>query len=222
MEPDAYLEKYPFLAQLSMPSRDALRARMLTREVPPRTHLIQRGQEVGGVYLVGAGALRVYYIDASGREGTLYWVEPGESCVLAVNAVFSRLAYPAWVDSDADATRFAVIPGDVYRELHAREEAVRDFTFSSLSGRVLELMQLVEQTATFSQEQRLAALLLRRADDAANVALTQEVLARHLGTAREVVSRVLRGLAARGLVRTSRGAVKLLDRTRLRHLARGE
>ncbi len=66
-------------------------------------------------------------------EGTLYWVEPGQTCILALNSTFSRLAYPAWVESDGP-TRFAIVPGQTYRELFAADPAVQRFTFETLSG----------------------------------------------------------------------------------------
>ncbi len=169
MTADSHLSQYPFIAELSPDARQALRSQVRLREVPPRTALIHRGQDVGGVYLVESGSLRVYYIDRNGREGTLYWVEPGDSCVLAVNAVFNRVTYPAWVETDSQPTRLAIIPAELYRQLYASEQAVRDFTFGGLSRRVFELMTMVEQTATFSQEQRLAGLLLRWADWIASI-----------------------------------------------------
>jgi CRP/FNR family transcriptional regulator, anaerobic regulatory protein len=94
------------------------RSRLLgaTRQVtlPPYAKIIERGDEVAGVYLVEAGALRIYYISAEGREGTLYWVDPGQSCILALNCLFSRLAYPAWVETDQTETRVAIMSGELY------------------------------------------------------------------------------------------------------------
>ncbi len=182
------------------------------------TQLVVRGDEVAGAYLVEEGALRVYYTSEEGREGTLYWVEPGQSCILALNCTFSRLAYPAWVESDGP-TRFSVVPGDVYRTLFASDPAVQRFTFEALSGRLFELMALIEETASQGLEARVAAFLLRRAKGEERVALTQEQLARHLSTSREVVSRVLRGLSALGLVSSGHGQIVILDSEGLRRIA---
>jgi CRP/FNR family transcriptional regulator len=66
-------------------------------KLPPYAKVIYRGDEVAGVYLVEAGALRIYYVSSEGREGTLYWVDPGQSCIIALNCLFVRLSYPAWV-----------------------------------------------------------------------------------------------------------------------------
>lgn len=211
------LAKFPFLADLGAASRSRLDDSLRRASCADGTHLVSRGDEVAGAYLVERGALRVYYVSAEGREGTLYWVEPGQSCILALNCTFSRLAYPAWVESDGE-TDIAIVPGEVYRELFAREAAVQRFTFEALSGRLFELMALVEETASQGLEARIAAFLLRRAKGGADIAITQEQLARHLATSREVVSRTLRRLGAGGLIDSEPGRLRIIDAERLARL----
>ncbi|MFA5122578.1 Crp/Fnr family transcriptional regulator [Zavarzinia sp.] len=214
----AMLDRFPALAELSEASRELLSRETQRLACAGGTPLIARGDMVTGAFLVEKGALRVYYVSAEGREGTLYWVEPGQSCILAMNCLFARLAYPAWVESEGE-TEVSVIPGDTYRRLFALEPSVQGFTFDVLSGRLFELMALIEETASQGLEARIAAVLLRRAKGAASVAITQEQLARHLGTSREVVARVVRGLAARGLIGTGPGRIALADPAGLRRLS---
>lgn len=211
-------ELFPSLADLSVESRNLLAGSAKQVICADGTPLVSRGDLVTGAYLVEKGALRVYYVNAEGREGTLYWVEPGQSCILALSCMFSRLAYPAWVESEGD-TEVTIVPGEIYRRLFASEQAVQRFTFDALSGRLFELMALIEETASQGLEARVAAFLLRRSKGAASVAMTQEQLARHLATSREVVSRVLRGLVARRLIATAQGRITLTDPAALRQLA---
>ncbi len=219
MPPAPTLQLFPLLSDLSSASRDLLAASARRVACADKTPLIARGDMVAGAYLVERGALRVYYVSVEGREGTLYWVEPGQSCILALNCMFSRLAYPAWVESDG-ATEISIVPGDVYRRLFAAEAAIQGFTFNALSSRLFELMALIEETASQGLEARVAAFLLRRSKGEAEVAMTQEQIACHLTTSREVVSRVLRGLAARRLIETTHGRIALLDPDGLRQLAK--
>ncbi len=209
---------FPFVATMTPANRQTLESSLRRISCEAHTHLVARGDEVAGAYLVEEGALRVYYTSEDGREGTLYWVEPGQSCILALNCTFSRLAYPAWVESDGP-TRFSIVPGDVYRKLFAADPAVQRFTFETLSGRLFELMALIEETASQGLEARVAAFLLRRAKGETRLALTQEQLARHLSTSREVVSRVLRGLSALGLVNTGHGQIVIVNSEGLRRIA---
>ncbi len=93
----------------------------------------------------------------------------------------------------------------------AAEAAIQGFTFNALSSRLFELMALIEETASQGLEARVAAFLLRRSKGETEIAMTQEQIARHLSTSREVISRVLRGLAARRLIETTQGRITLLD-----------
>ncbi|KAF2992180.1 Crp/Fnr family transcriptional regulator [Methylocystis sp. MJC1] len=204
------LRLFPSLGELSAEGRKLLGASVRHISCAGGAQLVARGDMVAGAYLVERGALRIYYVNAEGREGTLYWVDPGQSCILAISCVFSRHPYPAWVESEGE-TEISIVPGDVYRRLLTLEPAVQGFTFDALSSRIVELMALMEETASQGVEARVAAFLLRRSKGEANVEMTQEQFARHLSTSREVVSRVLRGLAARGLVETTQGRITLLD-----------
>jgi CRP/FNR family transcriptional regulator len=208
--------QFPFLAELSVAGRSRMLAATRYLTLPPYSRVIERGDEVAGVYLVEAGALRIYYVSAEGREGTLYWVDPGQSCILALNCLFARLAYPAWVETDQTETRVAIISGDVYRELYLVEPPLQRFTFETLSTRLFELMTLLQETASFGLEQRVAAFLLRRSGHGRVLATTHEQIAHHLGSSREVVSRVLRNLARSGSIRLSPGSVAIEDVGKLR------
>ncbi len=211
------LNHFPFIADVGAANRALLRSALRRISCPGVTQLVARGDEVAGAYLVMRGALRVYYISPDGREGTLYWVEAGQSCILALNCTFSRLTYPAWVESDGPA-EIVVVPGAVYRELFAVEPAVQRFTFEALSVRLFELMALIEETASQGLEGRIAAFLLRRAKGETLLSITQEQIAHHLTTSREVVSRVLRGLAATGLIGLAQGRITIRDSEGLRQL----
>lgn len=207
---------FPFFSELNARGRSRLLGATRHVRLPPYAKVIERGDEVAGVHLVEAGALRIYYVSSEGREGTLYWVDPGQSCIIALNCLFARLPYPAWVETDQADTEVAIISGDVYRELYLAEPALQHFTFATLSTRLFELMTLLQETASFDLEQRVAAFLLRRSGSGHVLETTHEQVAHHLGSSREVVSRVLRNLARSGAIRLSPGSVAIVDADKLR------
>ncbi len=215
MSDRAPLAEFAFQSELSDSGRSRLLAATRHVSLPPHAQVIKRGDEVGGVYLVEGGALRVYYINPDGREGTLYWVDAGQSCVLALNCLFSRLAYPAWVETDQAETRVAIVSGDAYRELYLTEPALQRFTFEALATRLFELMTLMEETASLGLEQRVAAFLLRRSGSNQVMETTHEQVAHHLGSSREVVSRVLRNIARQGAIRLSTRSISIVDAAKL-------
>lgn len=201
---------FGFVDELSPAARERFEHALLPLLAPAHRQLVHKGDRVGGVYLVEEGSLRVYTISAEGRETTLYWIGPGESCFLAINCTFKDVLYPAWVESEAP-TRGSIIPAPVFRELYTQEPALQRFTFDALCGRLFEFMGILEEVVSQDLEHRLAAFLLRKADTAGRVQMSQEMIANHLGTAREVISRLLRGLVARELIRTGRGHVDIVD-----------
>lgn len=203
------LSLFPFAQGLSPGVRSALEQDMLTHTVEGKQLLIQKGDTVGGVYLVNQGALRVYSMNANGRESTLYWIEPGESCILAMNCVFSNILYPAWVESARTTTEIAVIPSHVYRRIHQTEKSVQEFTFDVLSARIFDLMSTLEDVTTLPLDRRLANFLLKKSGSDMRVVMSHEEIASHLGTAREVVSRHMRSLEKAGLVRVARGHTEI-------------
>lgn len=172
--------------------------------------VIHKGQAVSGAYLVLRGQLRVYTFTPQGTEATLYFIRPGETCVLALNCLFNDLRYPAWVEAAAD-TDVALIPGPLYRRLFEQEGAVQNMTVKALSTLVFRLMDELEQIHSCNLDQRLANFLLNNASSEGVVSMTQQTLAGHLGTTREVIARLMQGFNAQGWVATRRGAVTILD-----------
>jgi len=164
---------------------------------------------VSGAYFVLNGRLRVFTSLPNGKEATLYFVKRGETCVLALNSLFNDLLYPAWVEADAP-TAAAVVPGRVYRALFEKERAVRDLTLSVMSTLVFRLMDELDQAHTCTLEQRLANFLLVRASGEGVVRHTQQQIAGHLGTTREVVARLIGRMTARGCIASGRKAITIL------------
>lgn len=180
--------------------------------------LIEKGDPVSGAYFVLSGRLRVFTMTPGGREATLYLLGPGDTCVLALNSLFNRLAYPAWVESET-ATTLAVVSGEAYRQLFESEAAIRDLTINVLSGLVFRLMSELEEVHGCTVEQRLANFILTRADGDGILHKTQQELADHIGTSREVVARLAARWGGEGVIATGRGVIRLQDRRALRALS---
>jgi CRP/FNR family transcriptional regulator len=212
---------FPFLARLTATGRRELQSLRSTR-VKPKQHLLRRGDDAGGVYLVTAGLLRVFYVSADGHEATLYRVESGGACVLSLTATFSHEPYPAWVDSGPAGADFVRVPTPLFHRLVDDDAAFRQFAFASLSARVLDLMRTLEELGSERVEQRVARYLLRQHAVDGFVRTTQIGIASELGTAREVVFRALRAMAQRRVVRTGRARIQILDRVGLTRTARLE
>ena len=206
MDTTPALESFAPLQHLSDAGRQMLRRGLRYRSFARRATVLSRADTVGGAYLVIGGRLRVYTSSPGGREATLYEINPGETCVLALNCLFNDLRYPAWVDA-APNTRIAIISGSSYRWLFDHETSVRDMTIRALSTVVFRLMLALEDVQTRPLEERLATFLVLHASTDGEVRMTQQAIGDHLGTTREVVARLLARLARLRLLTRERGRI---------------
>lgn len=215
--PPAALVSFEPFASLGPPGLALLEQGLIRRSARRGEAIVHKGQPVSGAYVVLEGRLRVFTVAPNGVEATLYMLDPGETCVLALNCVFNDLLYPAWVQAESPGT-LCVIPGAVYRRLFETEGRIREFTVRNLSTLAYRLMAELEQVHGRHHKQRLAHVILHHASSEGVVQMTQQQLAGHLGTTREVVGRLMQELVAQGLVRTARGRLCITDLFGLRRL----
>jgi len=182
--------------------------------------ILAKGQRVSGAYVVISGQLRVFTLSPDGHEATLYVINPEETCVLALNCIFNDLLYPAWVEAGAD-TSVAVIPGTVYRALFDAEPSIRNMTVQAFSTVVFRLMSELEGIHSYKLERRLCNFLLLHASTDAVVRMTQQEIASHLGTTREVIARALGRLSSAGHLKTGRNRIAIRDPIRLANEVKG-
>ena len=211
------LSLYPALSQLSPDDLAALLRPEAAMRLPAGTRLFAETQPCGGFPLVVAGSIKVVKAAANGREMLLYRVEPGDSCIISSSCLLGHAPYTARGETETEVT-LLVVPMPLFEKLLAGNREFRDFVFHLFADRIAELMQLVEEVAFHRLDQRLARLLLARGDD---IQSTHQALADELGSVREIVSRLLKGFAADGLVSLGREHIALLDRNGLQRLAEG-
>ncbi|MBL8453511.1 MAG: Crp/Fnr family transcriptional regulator [Zoogloea sp.] len=213
---DALLALYPILTRLTARAGQRLQARAQLVQVPAGTTVFDERQACQGFPFVIAGGIRVVKAAPNGRELPLYRVTPGETCIISSACLLGQAPYNARGVTEADTT-LLVVPTEDFQALLG-EPAFRDFVFQLFSERIADLMQLIEEVAFRKLDQRLAALLLGKGQ---RLHTTHQQLADELGSVREIVSRLLKGLAEQGLVALSREQVEILDPAGLRRLASG-
>jgi CRP/FNR family transcriptional regulator len=204
---------------------------MLPRHVRDRlinvAHVIHmdKGAQVFGptkvpdsLFFLYEGCIRVSQISENGREITLYRVDAGESCVLTTACMMDEEAYNAEGVAESNIIVVA-LPKHDFDRLVAEEEAFRKFIFSAYSKRLIDLLRVVEDVVFGHMDVRLAERLLKLAGDGREISATHQLLASELGTAREVVSRVLSDFQKRDLINQTRGRISLTNNNALRILA---
>ena len=216
LTPGALLGLYPSLASLPSDRIAALCRPEGVQRLPAGTQIFAERQSCRGFPLLLEGSIKVVKTAVSGREMLLYRVEPGESCIITSSCLLGHAPYSARGEAETAVTLLVLPPG-VFDQLVAEQPAFREFVFHLFSSRLAELMQLVEEVAFHRLDQRLAKLLL--ASPADTLHTTHQQLAEELGSVREIVSRLLKGFAAQGLVSLGREQIALVDRSGLKALA---
>ena len=165
-----------------------------------------------GLLLVCSGQLRGYILSSEGREITLYRLFERDMCLFSASCMLQSIQFDIQIQVEKDA-EFWVIPPDVYKTLMEESAAVANYTNELMSTRFSEVMWLMEQVMWRSFDKRLADFLIQESvlEGTTHLEMTHEKIANHMGTAREVVTRMLRYFQQEGLVSLSRGAVDLVD-----------
>ena len=180
---------------------------------------IHDGNECTGVILVKSGSLRIYMLSEDGKEITLYRVFPGETCILSASCVLDALTFDVFIDSEENSD-CVVIGGCIFEDLARRMPEVKIYALEAALSRFSDVTWVMQQILFMSVDKRLAIFLLdessKRGSDI--ITLTHEQIAKYMGSAREVVSRMLKYFSSEGLVEVSRGGIKLLDKKRIRAL----
>lgn len=214
---DRIASAYPFLADLPPALLARFEAEAAVRRLPASERVFDEHDACRGFPLVISGTIRVAKADPRGRRLKLYDVGPGDSCILTSSCLLSARTYPA-EGVTASEVELALIPAPLFMALVDQFEPMRRHVFALFSDRLVEMMALVESVAFQRLDQRLAARLLGHG---AVLRLTHQQLADELGSAREIVSRVLGQFADEGLIRSGRQEIEVLDPVRLRARAGG-
>ncbi len=182
-----------------------------------RGDLIHGGDtECVGVLLIQTGCVRTYILSEDGREITLYRLSEGDVCVLTSSCVLSNITFDVHVEADTDC-EVLIVSSEVYSKLAASNIYVENFTNKEAVSRFSDVMWAMQQILFMSFDVRLAGFLLDEISRKGKleIDLTHEQIAKYIGSAREVVSRMLKYFASEGIVTLHRGGIKIIDKSHL-------
>ena len=210
---------FPIWDQLTQAQQELLTASASKAQATKGTVLHNGSADCLGLLLVCSGQLRAYILSDEGREITLYRLFERDMCLFSASCMLQSIQFDIQIEVEKDA-EFWIIPPDVYKSLMEQSPAVANYTNELMAGRFSEVMWLMEQIMWKSLDKRLAAFLLEEAsiEGTDELKITHETIANHLGSHREVITRMLRYFQNEGMVKLSRGMVTILDREKLEAL----
>jgi CRP/FNR family transcriptional regulator len=187
----------------------------------PKGTSIHNGEnDCKGMLIVKKGMLRTYMLSESGKEITLFRLDEGELCILSASCVLSAITFDVQIDAEEDS-EVLFISSLYFQYLVEHNIYVECFAYKVATDRFSDVMWAMQQILFMSMDKRLAVFLwdeISKTEDD-TVHLTHEQVARDVGSAREVVSRMLKYFSSEGIVELSRGGIKVIDKKKLRKLA---
>lgn len=212
-------EYFPIFHKLTPGQQQALEQSATLRSVPKGTILHNGGLDCIGLLVIRSGQLRVYITSDDGREITIYRLLEQDICLLSASCVLKSIQFDITISAEKD-TELWVISPHFYKNLMEESAVVANYTNQILSSRFTDVMWLIEQVMWKSFDKRLARFLIDEAvlEQTGNLQITHEKIASHLGTAREVVTRMLKYFQSEGMVKLTRGAIEILDENKLEEL----
>lgn len=208
---------FPFIKALAKDERQQLFAQCRHSVIPAGTIIMNEDIKCSGVTLIVNGLVRIYKLSDEGREITLYRIGRGETCVLTVACLLGSgtIPYPVSAVTEHD-TLMVIVPLELFRRLFQTSEPARSFVFSAMAAKFYAVLGLVENITFKRTNERLLDLLISKTGGGTYpLYATHEAIAAELGTAREVVSRLLKEFEQGGMLKLQRGKVTLLSLTRM-------
>lgn len=214
-----YQPYFPFIKNLT-PDQSAQMLASLRHLSFLKGESLHDGQQCTGLFAVETGRLRAYILSTEGKEITLYHLEPYDICLFSASCLLRSIQFEIQVEA-AEDSRVILLPTPVYSRLRDENVSVANYTNELLAARFSEIMWLLDQILYKKLDSRLAAFLIEEKNlGHTPLVMTHEEISRHLGTAREVISRMMKYFQKEGLIEQQRGCTRILNEKKLLDLAR--
>lgn len=210
---------FPIWDQLTPAQQGRLRDSMITRSVPKGTVIHNGSMNCTGLLLVQSGQLRAYILSDEGREITLYRLFDRDMCLFSASCIMRSIQFEVTVEAEKD-TDLWVIPSEIYQSIMEGSAPVSNYTNELMASRFSDVMWLMEQVMWKSLDKRVAAFLLEEVsiEGTSHLKITHETIANHLGSHREVITRMLRYFQNEGMVKLSRSSIEITNAKKLEEL----
>ena len=210
-------EQIPFWERLDEEEKQKL-VESARRESFRKGERIDRASgQCRGMIRILSGRLRTYFLSEEGREITLFSLPPDEICVLSASCLMNTVSFEVFIEAVED-TELLLLPSAMLHGIMENNPEVELFLSRTANSRLSDAMQAMQRVLFLSAEARVALFLLEEAQLSGKeeISCTHEEIARFIGSAREVVSKTLKGFVAEGILKTGRGKIEILDGEKLK------
>lgn len=217
-----FQDYFPIWNKLTAVQQNRILGSLISRKVEKGSIIHNGSMDCTGLLLIKSGLLRAYILSDEGREITIYRLFERDMCLFSASCIMRAIQFEITIEAEKD-TELWVIPSEIYKSIMEESAPVANYTNELMATRFSDVMWLIEQILWKSLDKRVAAFLLEEAaiEGSDELKITHEIIANHLGSHREVITRMLRYFQSEGMVRLSRGTIVLLDRKKLETLQSG-
>ncbi len=205
-----------FWKELTEPQRNYLQQAIVKKKFAVGDSMHSNSNNCSGLFLINKGQVRAYIVSESGKEITLYRLFERDVCIFSASCIMKNIAFDIYIEVEKETEAY-LIPTAAFRKLSGESLAVQVFQNNLMASRFTEVMWIMEQALFTSFDKRLANFLLEQLviEDSDTVVITHEKIANHLGTAREVVTRMLKYFQNEGIVNLNRGTIEIINKDKL-------
>ncbi|WP_026766298.1 Crp/Fnr family transcriptional regulator [Selenomonas ruminantium] len=216
---EVFAHYFDFWEELSDEEKEWVYAHTRNASYPKGAYVHQGPLDCIGALLLKSGQLRVYTMSEDGREVTLYRLFAGDVGIMSAACVLDDLTFDVYVDAEED-TEVLLTEAPAFRRLVENNVHVRCYAYQLTTQRLSDMLWKMQQVLFLSADRRFAIFLLEESAQHGSdeIHLTHEQIARYMGTAREVVSRMVKYFNQEGWIKNSRGCIKIIDRQALEQL----
>jgi CRP/FNR family transcriptional regulator len=209
----------PFWDKLTVEQQTLLAENTMNVKCRKKSNIVDDTCRGTGAIYVKSGTLRAYLLSEEGREITLYRLLAGDFGVLSSSCVFDDMNFDIFVDTETDSEIY-IIGSKSFAQVVKENIYAENFALKEATSRFSEVIWTLEQILFMSFDKRLAIFLIDElaATGGDTVYMTHDQIAKHMGSAREVVSRMLKQFSSEGIVSLSRGGVTVINKDKLRRL----
>ena len=211
-----YFQAFPFWEHMTEEDQDFLLDNIRELHYPAGAAIQSEERQCLGTLFLLKGVLRVYLLSSQGKEATLYRLRDSDICTLSASCMLSAITFDVQIDAETDCD-LLLLPAVPISRLMKNNIYLENFIYKRTTEHFSDVIAGIERTFFMTLPQRIAAFLLDEAADTGSdeLTLTQEAIARSIGSAWEAVSRSLKQLNKDGSLQISRGSIRILDKSRL-------
>lgn len=211
-----FTDYFPVWGQLTPAQQDKISGSIVSRTMKKGTVIHNGSMDCAGLLLVQSGQLRAYILSDEGREITIYRLFDRDLCLFSASCMMRSIQFEITIQAEKDSSLW-IIPTEIYQKIMKESAPLSNYTNEIMASRFSEVMWLVEQIMWKSLDKRISSFLLEESaiENSDRLKITHETIAGHLGTHREVVTRMLHYFQNEGMIALSRGTVEIINRKKL-------